>query len=283
MLPVSLASGQMLSPPHSPAASITGPLNFRDLGGYAAGDYFVVRRDLVFRSGELSRLSDADFQSLSSVNVGYVFDLRTDGERDAAPTAWQGPAPVIMPIPVGFDAKADPAAGMKVFFATGATPVNAMEAMRAVTAMIAIDGAPEIGTILHTIAGSDSAVIIHCTAGKDRTGVVSAILLTLLGVPKETVYQDYLRSNEATPAEMARLQAAAKAPSGTGAMLASAVASIPMETIRVLMGVDRSYLDAAFAAVDSKYGSFDGYFTQGLKLTPADIQTLRTRLLEPAR
>jgi protein-tyrosine phosphatase len=258
---------------------VTGALNFRDLGGAATSDGHVVRRGVIFRSGELSHLTAADFKTLDALHVGYIFDLRTDGERATAPTVWSGVGPEIIPVSVGFDAKADPSAAMSPFMAKGATPDNAMAAMRAITAKLAIDGAPAIAQVLLAIGVGHEPAIIHCTAGKDRTGIVSAFLLTLLGVPKEAVYENYLRSNDAVPAEMAKLKASAGSASG----VSSAVSAMPLDTVRVLMGVDRSYLDSAYAAIDSKYGSFDMYVRDGLKMTPADVQALRKLLLEPAR
>jgi protein-tyrosine phosphatase len=175
---------------------------------------------------------------------------------------------------------------MHRLFANGTGPEQVKEGMKAITVQIAIDGAPEIGTILHDLASGDEPAIIHCTAGKDRTGIVTAVLLRVLGVPQATVEANYLRSNDAVPAQVARLHAAtlATAPNGTPTKSpANPLAGIPPDSVKVLMGVDPSYLAAAFAAIDARYGTFDNYVTQALKLSPADIQQLRDRLLEPAR
>jgi protein-tyrosine phosphatase len=95
----------------------------------------------------------------------------------------------------------------------------------------------------------------------------------------ESIYSDYLRSNEAVPAELAHMKAAASAaPSNT----ASPLSALPTDSLKILMGVDRSYLEAAFAAIDDKYGSFANFVSKGLLLTPADVESLRSRLLEPA-
>jgi protein-tyrosine phosphatase len=209
--------------------------------------------------------------------VGRIFDLRTDGERVSAPTVWRRPA--IHPVSVGFDPKSDPSDVLQTLLAGNVEPEHATAAMQAITARIAIDGAPEIGQVLLALAHGDEPAIIHCTAGKDRTGVVSAFLQTLLGVARETIYEDYLRSNDTVAAEIARRKAmAATAPSAS-----PVVSAMPPETIGILMSADRSYLESAFAAVGSEYGSFDAYVGEGLKLSPADVQTLRKRLLERQR
>lgn len=267
-----LALAQSTPPP---APQVAGAMNFRDIGGILTSDARVVRRGLIFRSGELNHLTAADFDALASLRVRYIFDLRTNAERAAAPTKWAGSQPEIQPVPVGFPADADSASMMKQIFAGGTDPVHASAGMRSITAMIAVDGAPEIGKVLRALAAGEEPAIIHCTAGKDRTGVVTAVLLVLLGVPRDAVYDDYLKSNEAVPAQMARLSAAA----GSGTGLPPELKAMPAETVRVLMGVERSYLEAAFAAIDSKYGSFSEYVSRGLKLTPPDVEALRTRLL----
>lgn len=272
----SIASAQMLADP-----TITGAINFRDLGGIRTADGRQLRRGMIFRSGELSHLNGADFQLLAPLHITYVFDLRTDAERTAASTHWEGTQPTLVPISVGFPAGEAPSHSMQRIFANGTDPAHASEGMKAVTVRIALDGAPEIGTILHDLAAGDEPAIIHCTAGKDRTGVVTAILLRLLGMPEETIYADYLRSNDAVPAQMARLKAATAA-SGK-AITPGLLASLPPASIQVLMGVDRSYLEAALAAIDARYGSFDNYVSQGLKLSAGDIQQLRGKLLDPAK
>jgi protein-tyrosine phosphatase len=250
------------------AQEIAGALNFRDIGGLPAASGQRVRHGIVYRSGELNTLTEADLRVLAGWKIRYIFDARTDAERAAAPMAWTANPPVIVPISVGFDAKEDPARNLKILFADGFDAPNVAKAMRKITARVAVDGAPAIGQILHALAQGEEPAIIHCTAGKDRTGVVIAVLLTILGVPKEAVYDDYLRSNAAVAAQTARLQ--------------SAMAAMPPDTLRVLMGVDRSYLDAAFEAIDDRYGDFDKYVHDAMKLTPEDVASLRTRLLEPA-
>jgi protein-tyrosine phosphatase len=253
---------------------ISGALNFRDLGGLQTADGRVVRSGLIYRSGELNSLTDADLKVLASLKIGYIFDLRTDAERAAAPTNWIVDKPAIVNISVGFDAKEDPGASMKLLFSEGFGAAQATAAMQSATAKIAVDGAPEIGRILRSLGRGEEPAIIHCTAGKDRTGVVSAILLKLLGVPMDAVYSDYLRSNLAAPAQLMRLRDA-RGKSG----MPSGLAAMPMESVKILMGVDSTFLDAAFHAIDAKYGSFQNYVQEGLKLTPADVEALRAHLL----
>jgi protein-tyrosine phosphatase len=255
---------------------IKGAMNFRDIGGIPTSDGHVVRRGLLFRSGELNTLTESDLQTLAALKIRYIFDTRTNPERAAAPTNWTKDAPTIVPLSVGFNADDNPAASMKLIFSKGFDPASVTAGMQAATAKIAIDGAPAIGQILHSLAQGQEPAIIHCTAGKDRTGVIVAILLGILGVDKDRVYDDYLRSNASVPSQIARLKSAS-----TG--LPSALAMMPPESVKVLMGVDASFLDAAVAAMQDKYGSLGDYVVNGLKLTQDDVEALRARFLEPAR
>jgi protein-tyrosine phosphatase len=100
--------------------------------------------------------------------------------------------------------------------------------------------------LLTSIAANPGATVFHCTAGKDRTGWGAAVLLTILGVPKATVYQDYMASNT----YLGRTDA-----------------------------VESAWLDEAFHEVDQAYGSFDNYVRDGLKLSDATVAALRARLL----
>jgi protein-tyrosine phosphatase len=114
-------------------------------------------------------------------------------------------------------------------------------------------------------------LIVNCTAGKDRTGVASALVLTALGVPYETVREDYLLSNGAPG--MAMLASSLPGP----------FASLPPETMRLLAGVDASYLDAAFDQIRKDYGSVDGYLKNELGMGPKQIKLLRGIMLAPVR
>ena len=109
-------------------------------------------------------------------------------------------------------------------------------------------------------------MLYHCTAGKDRTGTFSAILLTMLGVPRAVVMEDYLLTNEyiATPGSIE-------------AMLARGVSR---ESAMTTLGVDRIYLDSMFQAIDKEFGSFDEYRRKALGISDANLTALQAKLLE---
>lgn len=112
-------------------------------------------------------------------------------------------------------------------------------------------------------------MIVNCTAGKDRTGVASALVLTALGVPYATVREDFLLSN------------GAPGMSTLGSSLPGPLASLPPESARLITGVDGSYLDTAFAQIRKDYGSVESYLARELGVGPMQISALRQTMLSP--
>src|SRR5262249_37309995 len=139
--------------------------------------------------------------------------------------------------------------------------------MQQATARIALDGAADIGQVLRQLAEGNEPALIHCSAGKDRTGVTVAVLMTLLQIPRDQVYREYLKSNEAVDQQIQRAKAREQ-----GGATSFRMTALPPDAQRTLSGADPSYLDAAFSAIDKQYGSFDGYMKNGLKITPEQIR-----------
>ncbi|HKX88266.1 MAG TPA: tyrosine-protein phosphatase, partial [Sphingopyxis sp.] len=116
---------------------------------------------------------------------------------------------------------------------------------------------------------SDKAVIVNCTAGKDRTGLGVALVLSALGVPYETIMEDYLLSNTLLDADALRADAGMNA----------AMSALPADVAKPLLGVERAYLDAAFEQIAKDYGSVDAYLAQELGVDAATRKRLSKRML----
>jgi len=178
----------------SPAETTTldGVPNFRDIGGYVTTDGRVVRAGRVYRSGMLGAATDDDLATLAALGLRTVIDLRTQPEVDAfGVDRLPGLASLVrLPIP---SAGADPVVVKAM--QTGRFPY--LPDLAEVNRGYVSDDAERLGDALELL--SDSAnlpAVVHCLGGKDRTGVISALLLTILGVPWATARVDYLRSNE---------------------------------------------------------------------------------------
>jgi protein-tyrosine phosphatase len=173
---------------------LEGAVNFRDLGGYQTAEERTIRWRTVFRADGLSRLTGADRSVIRQLGVATVVDLRTSSEMA------RGRFPV-EEIPVGFhhlpllDEVPDP---RNFELAPGMLGTQYLE--------IARHAAPQIAQILSILADPGShPVVVHCTAGKDRTGVLVAVLMALLGVDDDVIVDDYMLSADAMVALRQRL------------------------------------------------------------------------------
>jgi protein-tyrosine phosphatase len=135
--------------------------------------------------------------------------------------------------------------------------------------------APEYKAMFARLVKGDSPTIVHCTAGKDRTGVASALVLTALGVPRQTVEADYALTADLLQAGKARREASP----GYRANMAT-YAKMPPEVMRAMEASDPAYIDTALDAATAKYGSLDAYLEQALGVGPKERAALRAKYLE---
>lgn len=258
----------------APAVSILeGAANFRDIGGYPTADGHHVRKGLVYRSNQLSDLTSTDYERLNAIGIKLVCDFRTDGERRRSPTKWQGSTPPEMmraQIMKEADVNLSPDRLRELTSRSSSSALGS-----AYERMVTAEPAAEYGQLYKQIAAGKLPTIAHCTAGKDRTGVFSAVLLTMLGVPRASVIEDYMLTGEymSSPKVLAR--------AATDMQRAFGTAEAPDEaTIRAIYAMHAEVLTNTFATIDRLYGSFDGFVRDGLKLMPSDVASLRTQLLE---
>ncbi len=252
---------------------LEGAKNFRDLGGYRTSDGEYVRWGLVYRSNHLVNLTARDSDYLNSLGIRLVCDVRSEGERARAPDHWSGNAPEFFSVPIGSNLISSPTAD-DLKRRVAAINAQAKESVRGYD--YAIEYAGQYGKILQRIAAGDLPVVEHCTAGKDRTGVFSAILLTALGVPRDTVVQDYMLSNQFLLAPEAINATAADL------RLAFGLPEPPdLATVKSIMTSKPETLAATLDKIDQTYGSFANYLRHAAKLSEADLAKIRLHLLEP--
>jgi protein-tyrosine phosphatase len=252
----------------SPVSVLEGAANFRDIGGYATADGHHVRKGLVYRSNQLSDLTSTDYERLNALGIKLVCDFRTDGERRRSPTQWQGGAPPEMmraQIMKEADVNLSPDRLRELTSRSSSAALGS-----AYERMVTAEPAAEYGQLYKQIAAGKLPTIAHCTAGKDRTGV-----LTMLGVPRASVVDDYMLTGTymSSPHVLARAAKDMQKAFGT--------AEAPDEaTVRAIYAMHAEVLTNTFATIDRLYGSFDGFVRDGLKLTPSEVASLRAHLLE---
>lgn len=246
---------------------LEGAVNFRDLGGLKAADGRTVRWGRLFRSDVLTRLTDADYARLNGLGITLVCDLRGRDERRDAPTVWANGSPTFILAPLTEDAQGRSTTSVVGALASGSmTLAQGQQAFEDFYARIAIDSAAKIGVVMRTIAAAETPALFHCTGGRDRTGLIAALTLEMLGVPREAILADYVASNRYL-AERGPL---------------APMAGLPPERAKLLADVlelQPRYLNAVFARIEATHGNVATYRRQALGLDDDDVAALRARLL----
>ena len=253
--------------------------NLRDLGGYKAKSGAIVAKGLVYRSDQLSGISPGDMAKLANLKLKNAFDLRTAEERKKRPEELsKGVNYVVLDVLADLP-KAGPSQLEKLMQDPKAANAvlgggkASQEFRKAYREFVSLPSARKaFGKLFLALADKkDLPALFHCTTGKDRTGWAAAALLTLLGVPKDTVYADFLRSNDyIIPAYKKAIDAF---------VAAGGDPSIPGS----ILGVKKEYLDAAFDEMEKKYGSIEGYFAEGLGIDATRQAAIRDLYLDQRR
>lgn len=246
------------------ALTLQGSSNFRDLGGYPAAGGKRVKWGHIYRSADISKLTDSDLQALQSRHVALVCDLRGPQEVAQAPDRLP-PGARRVELPAGSE-KIDPRALL-----SGGQNVNRDSLMRAVYTNLSFFPAKYKPMFDELLAlPTDEAMLFHCTAGKDRTGIGAALVLSALGVPRQTILQDYAATDIYWQA--GREQSLQR-------MSQAGLSAEAINAYRPLMAANPAYLAGTFAAIDQQYGSVDKYLAQAMDLTPKKLAALRAKYL----
>jgi protein-tyrosine phosphatase len=239
---------------------LDGAANFRDLGGYETAEGRTLRWHKVFRSDALSALTAADQARLRALGVKLVCDLRLPGERRHAPSALPDELAIER-----FEPGFIPRGTLDMLAQIRAGTLHGEEIVEHVKGHywhMPRDHAEVFGAVLRRLAESRPAVI-HCTSGKDRTGLTVALLLLALGVPLETIYEDYLLTNDFRR-DVTRLL---NLPASEADMA-------------ILTSARREYLETAVRSMIDLSGSLEAYLRDAVGVDDALRMRLRDALLE---
>jgi len=244
------------SPPRH--LNLAGASNFRDLGGYSGRDGRVVRWRQIFRSNHLGHLTEADVEVLRPLGLRSAFDFRGSQERVEALCGLKEIAVHSLPVEptVVASLRALRAAGVRL------SPADALEVMRDSYRNYVRDNTASYRTLFAHLLKDPAPLVIHCTAGKDRTGFACALILHALGVPEEVIAEDYLLTNRFYRRDP------------------SSSSDLPDDVRQVLGTVQSSFLAAAFEAIDADYGDLESYFSNGLGIGGPERTSLQARYLE---
>jgi protein-tyrosine phosphatase len=236
--------------------NLEGASNFRDVGGYPASDGRTVRWRKIFRSNHLGHLTDADIDIVRELGVKTAFDFRGSEERTAAVCKVEEIKVHSLPI------EPTVVAALRARLqARALSSADALEIMRESYRGYVRLNTHSFRELFAQILKDTAPLVIHCTAGKDRTGFACALVLHALGVPSDVIAADYLLTNRFYRRDP------------------NASPDLPDDVRNAIGSVEASFLVAGFEAVRADYGGLESYFRDGLGLGEHERAELKGRYL----
>ncbi|WP_226663560.1 tyrosine-protein phosphatase [Microbulbifer aggregans] len=254
---------------------LEGGRNFRDLGGYQTADGKTVKWGKIYRSGILTNLTANDYDYLKDREIATIVDFRSTQERTQEPDNWRGGNAITLEWDYEMNWEKDFA---RLFTKPDFAKQDLVELMDKGYTDLVKQQTPAYRAMFQKLIESDDALLFHCTAGKDRTGIGAALILTALGVDRETVKQDYMLSNK-TLAGVKMMELPEDASEKEKRMFAF-FAQLPEDVRGAMSGVELSWLESAFAEMERQHGSVEGYIEHALDVDAQELAHLRAQLLE---
>lgn len=239
--------------------------NFRDIGGYQAAGGKHVRWGSIYRSGATAMLTPGDLARVKTLGLADMVDLRSSEERVLAPTKIEG----VRYAAVGYSMQE--ILRMSAQGPSGSLYANLPEMLT-----------PQLRIVFDLLKRHEGPVAYNCSAGQDRTGFTTAMVLSALGVPRETIVADYhLSTSYRQPRwEMPPIDLAAHPGDPVAQVFARGAAAGDRKPTPLYDTQGKSLLLGSFAAIEAKYGSVETYLEKEIGVTPADLAALRATYLE---
>ncbi|XID92405.1 tyrosine-protein phosphatase [Paenibacillaceae bacterium WGS1546] len=249
---------------------LQGAVNFRDMGGLRTNDGRTVKRGLLFRAAELTGLTPEDHRLLQPIGLKLVFDYRNRGEAALRPDPAVGNAALVR-VPANLEAEDKPHVTMEQLFAGGMHKAFSDDMLLSMYAELPIGNA-SYKRLMELLKEPENnlPLVQHCAGGRDRTGVGSFLILTTLGVPYETIMEDYLLSN-VTLADYHREMYD---------MAANYLSQDELQTFRQAMALQPRYLDASLNSILRAYETFERYLEAEFGIDGAARERIQAYCLE---
>jgi protein-tyrosine phosphatase len=247
--------------------ALKGGHNFRDVGGYPAADGRNTAWGMVYRSGTMAELSDSDHALLARLGLRTICDFRSSGERNRQPSR--------LPDPAGFeiwsrDYETSTADLVDALTRPDATATGSRALMIEMYRDLAYEQVPGYRALFERLASGALPILFHCAAGKDRTGIAAALLLDMLGVPRDVVVEDYVLTDRFFDRGCALVRSDP---------WADRLGGIDQAVWAPIMRADPAYIATMFETIEARHGSAEGFIRDELGLDETAIRAIRTRLL----
>lgn len=244
-------------------------INFRDIGGCKSSDGRVVKEGLFFRSANLVNLSKNDLQMLKDLNIKTIFDFRDESERLSSPSDIVENINYIR-IPAMPQLKSNIAqlGSIKEMMKNMLDKNNAFELLKEAYYNLPVNN-PAYKELVKLMQNDSSLpILMHCTAGKDRTGVGSAIILMILGVNRSSIVEDYLKSNQSAKDSINEILS-----------VQPELKNVPKDKLKYIFGVNETYINEVFKRIDTDFDSTEDYLLKEFNLTKDDVKNLQSKYL----
>ncbi|WP_437581598.1 tyrosine-protein phosphatase [Sorangium sp. So ce887] len=248
--------------------------NFRDLGGVKTADGHTFRTGVLFRSDELSRMSPQDRVKLQDFNIKVICDLRSPRESQKKPPRLANKSIQVVNIPLVEQATEDALfrrSKMLSFLFSRTGGDEYLDFTRSFYHHLAFEQTSRIREVITLLSKEDSLpALIHCTMGKDRTGFLAAVIQLLVGVPYQTVVEEYLRTNDYLAPRWEKVVKVTRV---------LTLFQVPTERVRLMIMAYPDFLHEVHDRIVEKYGSFERYLCEACEIDRGTQQRLKDRLL----
>jgi protein-tyrosine phosphatase len=250
-----------------PVIPIAGSHNLRDMGGYETLDGRLVGWGRLYRSGVMSRLTEADRVEFRRLGVVAIYDLRAINERSQSPTDWHLEADTCY---FCRDYETSIGALDRIISKGNFDRQEFLQMIHTAYRELPFEQADAYREMFGLLVAGRIPLLFNCTAGKDRTGIAAALILHALGVPRQTIDHDY----SLTELAQDKLEAIL-----FGDSRYAPLARLPREQYLPMLRADPQYLTVAFQEIERRLGSVANYLESILGVGPREIEVLRENLL----
>lgn len=248
--------------------------NFRDLGGYVTAEGRIIKPGVLFRSGVMTYFTAADLRKIAELGITTICDLRRSDEREKEPTQWPDDPNAEI---VSWDDEPDIEGQGHLAWGSAESPEQIRQSMIALYRAMPFWLENRLRGVFRHLCEGKQPLLFHCAAGKDRTGLTAALILTCLGVERDCILADYEQTNQAVDLEAFTIT---HKQAGMGLADEQHPFLKMAEPIRhAVLRADADYLKAAFDEIEQRFGSVGNYIDRHLGVGENDKQRLHEQLL----